>query len=124
MARTNVPAIQLVREGGVSCADNDMTALDATNHHVIACDKDDLILLVANTAASQKSVTVKAGDRAAGAWNAGQGDLVVAVANTGRQAIVVERARHMQAGGLIYVDVETGMTGKITALKLPQGGTV
>lgn len=79
---------------------------------------DNLLIRVTNTNAAEKDATIKAGSNPP-AMRAGLGDLVIPVpATSGDVVIVIEGARFVQADGSISVDFETGMTGKISAIRL------
>lgn len=99
------------------------TAADPTNgHSVDPAGPTDLVLIrVANTFAGAKNVTIKAGANPP-ALEAGQGDLVVSVpASTGvRWFGPLVSGRFIQANGLINVDLEAGMTGTVTAYRIPK----
>jgi hypothetical protein len=124
MARTNVPISSLVGNG--SLADPAGTTLDATNDHAISLSSvhaEELVIRVTNTHSSAHTVTLKAGGSNPPAWRAGQGDITASVAaNTGVTFIgPVSSSRFQQAGGNLYVDIESGHTGTITAFKVPRG---
>jgi len=142
MARTSVPVTTLTSETAV--ADPAGTALDATDHHVIDCAGipiEELAIRVVNTTASEKTVTVVAGDSPP-ADQAGLGPLSIvcdaATVDTYylTQAVDAESieittpvvewasglisARHLQSDGTVNVDVESGMTGTISAFRIPR----
>jgi hypothetical protein len=124
MARTSVPISNLVGNG--SLADPAGTTLDATNDHIISLStvhSEELLIRVTNTDTASHTVTVKAGGANPPAWRGGQGDLTATVAaNTGVTWIgPVSSSRFQQAGGNLYIDIETGHAGKITAFKVPRG---
>ncbi|MFE7029454.1 hypothetical protein ACFU9Y_04025 [Streptomyces sp. NPDC057621] len=124
MARTAVPLSNLVGNG--SLADPAGTALDATNDHSIdvsVTHPEELVIRVTNTHSSAHTVTVKAGGTNPPAWRGGQGDITASVAaNTGVTWIgPLSSARFLQAGNLLYVDIETSHAGTITAFKVPRG---
>ena len=103
-------------------------AIDATNDHSIDVgavgDCSKLMIEVTHTTASEKDITVIAGDNPP-AHSAGQGDLVEAFAAGDStpviKSIVVESARFIQDDGLIHLDIEAAMTGSIKAFLLPKG---
>lgn len=104
-------------------------AIDATNGHSIdigtsGADCSELVIEVTHTTASEKDVTVKAGDNPP-ADASGQGDLVEAFAAGDStpvvKSIVLESARFIQDDGLIHIDIEAGTTGSIKAFTLPKG---
>jgi hypothetical protein len=124
MARTAVPLSNLVGNG--SLADPAGTALDATNDHQIdvsVTHPEEILIRVTNSAASSHTVTVKAGGANPPAWRGGQGDVTATVsANTGVTWIgPLSSSRFLQAGNVLYVDIESGHTGTITAFKVPRG---
>lgn len=125
MARTNVPITALsTTPTAVNVGAG--TALDATNHHVITltCPLDELVIRVENTTASTKAVAIKAGDNPP-AESAGQGDLSVSLTagnSTAQLKLVagLESARFVQNDGTVLIDVDSGMTGFITAYRVPR----
>jgi hypothetical protein len=83
-------------------------------------DTRDLLVRVTNTFAGAKNVAFKAG-ASPPALHAGVGDLVLSVpASTGDILVPIESARFAQADGSINVDFETGMTGIISAVRVPR----
>jgi hypothetical protein len=124
MARTDVPISILVGNG--SLADPAGTTIDATNDHSISLatvHSEELLIRVTNTAGADHTVTVKAGGANPPAWRGGQGDLTVTVPATSGVAWIgpLSSSRFFQAGNVLNVDIETGLTGKITAFKVPRG---
>ncbi|MGI5515301.1 hypothetical protein [Streptomyces sp. CA-106131] len=120
MARTAVPYSNWVANSSLS--DPAGTTIDATNSHTIAASRGELTLLrVTNTAASNKNVTIKAGNNDP-AWRRGQGDLTVTVnATSGVQWIgPLSSSRFVQTDGSINIDIASGHTGTITAFKMPR----
>lgn len=98
------------------------TAVDPTNHHVIAASVtplEEFLIVVNNTFAGVKAVTVKAGVNPP-ALSAGQGDLVVncAASTNGIPIGPLESARFLQADGTLNVDIAAAMTGTIVVYKL------
>jgi hypothetical protein len=96
------------------------TTINPANGGVIAAGGKTtrLLIRVENTNAAGKNVTVKAGIQPP-AWRASLGDLVVQVpATTGVRDLVIESARFGQTNGDIYLDFETGMTGKAYAITI------
>src|SRR5689334_3301138 len=94
------------------------TAIDATNHHVIAAGaKPGKILLIAqNTFAGSKALTVKAGDNPP-AVAAGQGDATITIATQNAYAVfVIDTSRFQQDDGTINIDVAASMTGSLWAV--------
>jgi hypothetical protein len=105
------------------------TNIDATNSHSItfvsAVTPGQVILVVANTTASTKTVTVKAGVNPP-AVRTGGGDMTALSLTDGsvttQYGIIgpFEASRYMQANGTINVDVAASMTGTITVLYIPR----
>lgn len=126
MARTNVPVTTLTAATAVTGLAGGGTAIDATNHHEIALTfpLEELVLRVANTTASEKAATIKAGDSPP-ANAAGQGDLAVTLAagNSTTQIKYVaglESARFIQNDGKLHIDIASGMTGFLFAFRVPR----
>jgi hypothetical protein len=123
MPRTAVAYSNLAPNSNLS--DPAGTTIDATlvtNGVVIEnADPERTLIRVANTAGTDKVVTVKAGSGVQ-SWMAGQGDLGVTVAATsGKQFIgPFTSARFQQQGTKLYVDFAAGTTGTITVFKLPK----
>ena len=117
MARTALPVTTAYNTGAAPTA----TAIDATNGHVIAASAtptEELLIVVNNTFAGTKVVTIKAGDSPP-ASAAGQGDLVVTcAASTDGIPLRVESARFLQADGTINLDIAASMTGTIVVYKV------
>lgn len=117
MARTVLPVTTAYNTGAAPTA----TAIDATNSHYIAASStpaEELLILVNNTFAGTKTVTVKAGGNPP-ALSAGQGDLVVTcAASTNGIPIRIESARFLQADGTINLDIAASMTGTISVYKV------
>jgi len=76
----------------------------------------DVLVRVLNSTAGAKNVTFKAGDNPP-ALAAGQGDLVVAMAQDAVKFVHLESARFLQSDGTIEVDFEAGMTGEIAVIR-------
>ena len=127
MARTNVPLTKLTANSGNVAPST--TALDATNGHNIAlastaipaqAGSELLVLVVNNTFAGSKTVTVKAGANPP-AQRAGLGDLTVTLTQNQTAYIgPLESQRFYQADGSINVDMAAGTTGTILAVLLPR----
>lgn len=120
MARTAIAYTALA--GNAAITQPAGTAVDVTNGHVIAhaeCERT--ILRVTNTAGADKVVTIKAGAYPP-ALASGQGALTFTVpATTGVfLAGPFDSSRFMQADGSLHIDLASGHTGTITALKLPK----
>ncbi|MFI5974798.1 hypothetical protein [Streptomyces sp. NPDC051452] len=124
MARTAVPLSNLVGNG--SLADPAGTTLDATNDHsidVAVTHPEEIVIRVTNTHSSDHTVTVKAGGSNPPVWRGGQGDITATVTATSGVTWIgpLSSSRFLQAGNVLYVDIESGHTGKITAFKVPRG---
>ena len=142
MARTAVTVTTLTAETVV--ADPAGVSLDPTNGHEISCSGipiEHLAIRIVNTTASQKAATVLAGDSPP-ALEAGAGNVTVTCAAATvdtyylTQAVdatsidittpVVKwisglsSARHSQSDGTVHVDVASGMTGTISAFRIPR----
>lgn len=127
MTRTNVPLTKLTANSGN--VNPSATTLDATNSHNVALasgaiptasDSDRLVLVVNNTFAGAKVITVKAGANPP-AQRAGLGDLAVSIGQNQTAYIgPLEPMRFYQTDGSINVDVAAGMTGTILAVLLPR----
>ncbi|WP_018219200.1 hypothetical protein [Salinispora vitiensis] len=93
----------------------------ANNGHLIVdAVPERTVLRVSNSAGEAKDVTVKAGDYPP-AMAAGQGDLVVTVAD-GATVLIgpFESGRFISSGGELHVDIQAAMTGEITAFQVPK----
>ncbi|MGQ4355271.1 hypothetical protein [Streptomyces drozdowiczii] len=123
MPRTNLPRTTLTaNDHTAALAGLTIDATLVTNGCVInAADFERTVLLVENTGGDTKSVTVKAGNSTA-SYTATRGDLAAPVPGTGGQVFVgpFSSARFQQHGGALHVDFETGFTGTVTALQVPQ----
>jgi hypothetical protein len=105
------------------------TNIDATNNHSITLARPatpgKLILVVKNTTASTKTVTVKAGANPP-ATSSGAGDMTALSLTDGsttpQYGIIgpFAASRYLQADGTINVDVASGMTGTIAAIYIPR----
>lgn len=120
MARTAVTYTTV--PGNTGLAQPAGVAVDVANGHVIEnaeCERT--LLRVTNTAGTDKVVTIKAGDYPP-ALAAGLGDLAVTVAATSGVQFIgpFESGRFLQNDGSLHIDLATGHTGTITALKLPK----
>jgi len=107
---------------GVTSATPETVTITPANGATIAAVKDAARLLVRiqNTTAATKKVTIKAGVNPP-ALRAGLGDLVITMLEKTDEVIVIESARFSQVDGTVLVDFEAGMTGKISAIRLPKG---
>ena len=134
MARTNLPTTALVPNNAV--LNPASTALDAANGMNIQIvtngvpaggNLDDLILLVTNTTATSKAVTIRAGSNVNAlnvpAFRAAIGDLVTQplTATTGSAYLgPFDISRFQQPDGSLNIDFAAGMTGTVTALLKPK----
>lgn len=82
-------------------------------------DTRKLLIRVTNTHTSPHTVTIRAGVNPP-AFRKGLGDASVTLAaTTGVAYLTVESARFVQADGSIWLDFDSGMTGKVMAFRLP-----
>jgi len=119
MARDNVTITQMEINAGV--AEPAGTAIVPANGASIAAGGDTrkLLIRVTNTHSSDHTVTIRAGVNPP-AFRRGIGDAAITVpATTGVRYITAESARFAQADGSIWLDFDTGMTGKVMAIRLP-----
>lgn len=78
-----------------------------------ACKDNSLVIIVENTATSDKTVTFKAGEYA----NACLGDCSVAVtASSTTEIILQDPSRFERKDGSVYADFASGFTGNIYAM--------
>lgn len=127
MARTAVPYSNLVPNGDIADPAGTATNAGTSNGHVIPAAQPgadafpELTILRVVAGATGGNVTIKAGTNPP-AIAAGQGDLVVAVANSATRWIgPFESGRFLQADGSILVDIATGfVAGTITAFRVPR----
>ena len=117
MAETVVTPVALVRDvASVDIAMAGGTAINPANTmHIPYKKQDKLLILVNNTFAGEKKVTVKAGDFLA----KGQGDLVVPILQNEVVALVLSSDRFKNADGNVVLEFEESMTGFVRALTLP-----
>ena len=96
------------------------TAIVAANTHVITPTKasSKVIVRLNNTFAGSKDFTILAGDNPP-ADAAGQGDLVIAIAQDATVLVVLESSRFWQSNGTIRINVAASTTGFISAIQLP-----
>lgn len=128
MARTNLTIKNLTPNSGNTITSttidstlvtNGVTVRPSTSGIPAGGNLDNLFLIVTNSAASPKAVTVKAGVNPP-AFRSGIGDTSVSVAASGTSYLgPFETSRFVQADGAMYIDLESGMTGSIAALLLP-----
>lgn len=128
MARTAITITELTAESATAVVLASVGgALDPTNGHVITptgdIDPRELFLWVTHTTASEKDVTVKAGDNPP-AVRTGAGDLVEAFAagdsTPVNKIIPLTSSRFTQDDGTIIIDVEAAMTGRIACFRAPR----
>ncbi|NUQ69707.1 MAG: hypothetical protein HUU17_02675 [Chthonomonadales bacterium] len=121
MARDSVTVTALAASGGV--AEPAGTTIAPANGATIPAGGSTrrLIIRVTNTHGADHAVVVKAGANPP-AFRQGLGDLSITVpATSGVRYLTLESARFVQADGAIWLDFETGMTGKVMAFQLPDG---
>lgn len=92
------------------------TAIDAAEEHKIAYPQEGkLLLILNNTFAGAKDFTIKAGDFLA----AGQGDLVIPMAQNDVRFLVVSSDRFKDSDGNVVITVAANTTGFIMAFYMP-----
>lgn len=100
------------------------TAIVHANTHVITPSgpSSKLAIRLTNTTASEKTMTILAGDNPP-ADAAGQGDLVLTFAAGDSTPVikwvVIESARFIQNNGTVRINVAASTTGNIAAIELP-----
>ncbi len=88
------------------------TEIDASNDMSVVCVRDDLALVVYNSAEATKTLTIKAKSGVAAE------DIVLSIATTETRIIGnLESALYKQTDGKINLDFEAGFTGTIYAIK-------
>ena len=114
MARTAITVSTSVRDVALAAT---ATTLDPTNNHSVVADNFSKghFLIFANTAGAAKNVTIKVGVNPP-AIRQGIGDLVFSVPSSGSRVIRIETARYQQSDGTINIDLESGITGTVTAI--------
>ena len=132
MARTNLPLTALAANSSIAAPTG--TAIDATNNMNVAIptstipatpDVNNMVLLVSNTVASSKVVTVRAGVGGGvtpgPAFRSGIGDLAITIPASSTVYIgPLETARFAQLDGSLNIDFAAATTGTITALIMPE----
>lgn len=128
MARTNLPLTSLVANGGV--LNPTATAVDQANGMTVALassaipahpTSENLVLVVANTAAAAHNVIIRAGASNPPAFRAGLGDITFSVTNAETAYVgPFDYARVVQSDGSLSVDFDSGFTGTILALLVPR----
>lgn len=119
MARDAVTVTSLTANGGAE--EPTGTSITPANGATIAAQSDcrKLLVRITNTHGSDHPVTIRAGVNPP-AFRQGIGDLTVTVpATSGVRYITLSSARFAQSDGTLYLDFETGMTGKVMAFRLP-----
>lgn len=123
MARTALTALTSAADSGTTLTS---VSLDATNSHVFTPTQPlgEYVLVVTNTTASTKTITIKAGDNPP-ADASGVGDLTVSFGAGDSTPVVktigpLSSARFIQNDGTVNVDVAASMTGTITLLRVPR----
>lgn len=121
MARTAVPYSSLLPNADLADPAGTATNAGTGNGHSIARAVPELTLLRVVAGSTGGNVTIKAGANPP-AIAAGQGDLVVAVANSATRWLgPFESGRFLQADGSLLVDIATGfVAGTITAFRVPR----
>lgn len=121
MARTAVPYSNLLPNADIADPAGTATNAGVGNGHTIAKAVPELTVLRVVAGSTGGNVTIKAGANPP-ALAAGQGDLVVAVANSATRWIgPLESGRFLQADGSLLVDIATGfVAGTITAFRVPR----
>lgn len=84
-------------------------------------DADKLLVIINNTTASTKKVTIKAGATNPPAVRKGLGDLVITLTEKTTQVVAVESARFAKTDGTIEVSCEAATTGFLSAVRIPKG---
>jgi hypothetical protein len=136
-ARTAITPVQLVPDGAISEGSGTSIAGLVAAGATIAAPPgpNKLVIIVNNSATASKNLTVRAGGNgvtASGGTNPGVpfeaatvGDLVVAVGASGTQVVTpTTSARYTQADGSLSLDFDSGMTGTIWVLQLPNSHIV
>ncbi|MFE2021306.1 hypothetical protein ACFW9O_24990 [Streptomyces sp. NPDC059499] len=121
MARTTVPYSALLPNADLADPAGTATNAGVGNGHTIAKAVPELTVLRVVAGATGGNVTIKAGANPP-AIAAGQGDLVVAVANSATRWLgPFESGRFIQNDGSLLVDIATGfVAGTITAFRIPR----
>lgn len=88
---------------------------------ITGANAERVLIIINNTTAATKKVTIKAGATNPPAQTKGQGDLVVTLLEKTTQVVPVETARFAKTDGTIEVSCEAATTGFLSAVKLPKG---
>lgn len=117
MPRTALNYSALAANGAVAASP---AAVDVANGHVISwAEPERTILVVANTDASARTITVLTSDAGAGGSSP---SLAVSVpASSTRHLGPFESARYQRRDGSVWIDYGSGFTGTVTALLIPRG---
>jgi hypothetical protein len=84
-----------------------------------ASDADKLLILINNTTAAEKEVTIKKGENPP-AVRKGLGDLVIKVPEKSQAVVAIESARFANTEGNIIVSCAASTTGFLSAIRLPK----
>lgn len=132
MARTNLPLSTLVANNSIAApagtsvdVANGMNVVIPTSTIPATPDLNNLVLVVNNTFAGSKVVTIRAGVGGGvtpgPAFRSGMGDLAITVVASSTAYIgPLETARYAQLDGSLNIDFAAGTTGTITALIMPE----
>lgn len=127
MARTNLPVTDLAGNAGVTETTTPIDQPNGMNVQVISesipakGEAQDILLIVANTAAAAHNVIVRAGAGPVPAFRASLGDLTVSVPASGTALVgPFETARFAQSDGSLNVDFDASTTGTIVAVRVPR----
>jgi hypothetical protein len=123
MARTNVPVTSLALDAKVD-APAAVVIVHASGATIAAGgDTRKLLVVLTNTTAAEKIMTIKAPTTNPNAVRSGIGDLAItfAAGNVTAQVkyVVLESARFAQADGSISIDFAADTTGFMNAYRLP-----
>lgn len=84
-----------------------------------ANDSRRLLIIIENSTAATKKVTIKKGTENPPAVRKGIGDLVITLLEKTTQVVAVESARFAKPDGTIEVSCEAATTGFLSAVRLP-----
>lgn len=117
MATTQLSYTKTVPNGGVAApAGTTLVAAPTNDMQLAAAQPEKTVFVVTNSDSGNAiTFTVKAGDYPP-AWAAGQGDLAITVAASGREYVgPLESGRFMQSDGSMFVTA-SAVTGTVTPL--------
>ena len=128
MARTQIPLTNLLKDSGVN--EGAGTTVDPTNGHYIDVSAltGQLVVILNNTFAGTKVVTIKAGALNPPAFRNSLGDATFTCQASGRATVgPFEAARFVQppggtdggTGGRVFIDLAAAITGTIWAYYTP-----